>query len=87
MKGMAIHFSIVAGRTPWTEEPGGLQSMGSQYESNTTERLSTQRRIALLLCQAKGPQQANTLKTVCPTLEGVVRNLKGAGCDQFMTFF
>ena len=27
---MAIHFSILAGRTPWTEEPGGLQPMGSQ---------------------------------------------------------
>ena len=29
-KGMAIHSSILAWRTPWTEEPGGLQSMGSQ---------------------------------------------------------
>ena len=27
-KGMATHSSILAGRTPWTEEPGGLQSMG-----------------------------------------------------------
>ena len=27
-KGMATHASIVAWRTPWTEEPGGLQSMG-----------------------------------------------------------
>ena len=29
-KGMATHSSILAWRTPWTEEPGGLQSMGSQ---------------------------------------------------------
>ena len=29
-KRMATHFSILAWRTPWTEEPGGLQSMGSQ---------------------------------------------------------
>ena len=29
-KGMAIHSSIVAWRIPWTEEPGELQSMGSQ---------------------------------------------------------
>ena len=29
-KGMATHSSILAGRIPWTEEPGGLQSMGSQ---------------------------------------------------------
>ena len=29
-KAMAIHSSILAWRIPWTEEPGGLQSMGSQ---------------------------------------------------------
>jgi len=28
--GMATHSSILAWRIPWTEEPGGLQSMGSQ---------------------------------------------------------
>ena len=29
-KGMATHSSILAWRVPWTEEPNGLQSMGSQ---------------------------------------------------------
>ena len=29
-KGMATHFSILARRIPWIEEPGTLQSMGSQ---------------------------------------------------------
>ena len=29
-EGMATHSSIPAWRIPWTEEPGGLQSMGSQ---------------------------------------------------------
>ena len=29
-KGMATHSSIFAWRIPWTEEPGGLQSMGFQ---------------------------------------------------------
>ena len=29
-KGTATHSSILAWETPWTEEPGGLQSMGSQ---------------------------------------------------------
>ena len=29
-KGMATQSNIVAWRTPWTEEPGRLQSMGSQ---------------------------------------------------------
>ena len=31
---MANHSSILAWRVPWTKEPGGLQSMGSQ-ESDT----------------------------------------------------
>ena len=38
-KGTATHSSILAWRIPWTEEPGGLQSMGSQ-ESAMTKRLS-----------------------------------------------
>ena len=29
-KGMATQSSILAWRIPWTEEPGGLESMGSQ---------------------------------------------------------
>ena len=29
-KGMATHSSILAWEIPWTEEPGGLQSVGSQ---------------------------------------------------------
>ena len=29
-KGIAIHSSILAWRIPWTEKPGGLQSMGSE---------------------------------------------------------
>ena len=29
-KEMAVHFSILAWKNPWTEEPGRLQSMGSQ---------------------------------------------------------
>ena len=35
-EGMAIHSSILAWRIPWTEEPGGLQSMGHK-ESEATE--------------------------------------------------
>ena len=33
-KGMATHSSILAWRIPWTEEPGGLQSVGSQRVSD-----------------------------------------------------
>ena len=34
-KEMVVYSSILAWRIPWTEEPGGLQSMGSQ-ESDMT---------------------------------------------------
>ena len=30
LENMATHSSILVWRIPWTEEPGGLQSMGSQ---------------------------------------------------------
>ena len=33
-EGMATHSSILAWRISWTEEPGGLQSMGSQRIKN-----------------------------------------------------
>ena len=36
---MATHSSILAWRIPWTEEPGGLQSMGWQ-RVRQTERLT-----------------------------------------------
>ena len=35
-KELATHSSILAWEIPWTEEPGGLQSMGPK-ESDTTE--------------------------------------------------
>ena len=38
-EGMATHSSILAWRLPWTEEPGGLQSL-SHKGSDTTERRS-----------------------------------------------
>ena len=38
-KEMAAHSSILTWRIPWTEESGGLQSMGMQ-ESNMTEWLT-----------------------------------------------
>ena len=38
---MATHSSIHAWINPWTEEPGGLQSMGSQ-RVDTTKQLSSQ---------------------------------------------
>ena len=40
-EGMATHSSILAWTIPWTEEPGGLQSMGLQSRTRL-ERLSMQ---------------------------------------------
>ena len=42
---MATHSSILAWRIPWTEKPGGLQSMGSQ-KSDTTERLNNNSKLS-----------------------------------------
>ena len=44
-KRMATHSSVLVWRIPWTEEPDGLQSMGSQ-DSDTTEWLNHNNRKA-----------------------------------------
>ena len=36
-KEMAIHFSILAWKIPWTEEPGRLQLMGSQSQTRLSD--------------------------------------------------
>ena len=33
-EGMTTHSSVLAWRIPWTEEPGGLQSIGSQRDGH-----------------------------------------------------
>ena len=41
-EGMATHCRILAWRIPWTEEPGGLQSMGlERTEHNWASKRST----------------------------------------------
>ena len=44
---MATHSSTLAWKIPWMEEPGGLQSMGSQ-ESDTTEATQQQQQHEVL---------------------------------------
>ena len=60
-KGMAAHSSILVWRIPWTEEPGKLQSMGSQ-ESDTTEQLT--HRTFLGVSSPFGSIMGNSLKTL-----------------------
>ena len=38
-EGMATHSSILAWRIPWAEEPGGLQSMESQSQTQVREHV------------------------------------------------
>ena len=38
-EGMATHSRILAWRIPWAEEPGGLQSMGSQSQTQLREHV------------------------------------------------
>ena len=50
---MATHSSILAWRIPWTEEPGGLQSMRSQ-KSDITE--ATEHTSLIVLKREEGPR-------------------------------
>ena len=47
-KGKATQSSILACRIPWTEEPGGLQSMGSQSRTMTERLAHTCRRHVMV---------------------------------------
>ena len=47
-KEMATHSSVLAWRIPWTEEPGGLQSTGSQ---KVRHNWATSLSLSLLLCR------------------------------------
>ena len=51
-KGMATHFSILAWRIPRTEQPGRIQSMGSQ-ELDMTEQLTLSLFKGCLGCQIR----------------------------------
>ena len=48
-KEMATHSRTLAWRIPRTEEPGRLQSMGLQRESDTTERLHFKKLVMAII--------------------------------------
>ena len=57
---MATHSSILAWEIPWTEEPGGLQSMESQSqtEQKTTAIMmcqTEQKTTAIMMCEMAAP--------------------------------
>ena len=52
-EGMANHSSVFAWRIPWTEEPGGLQSPGSQRAGQDWNNLArTHSHLLVLKCDA-----------------------------------
>ena len=48
---MATHSSILASEIPWTEEPGGLQSVGLQ-EWDVTWQLNHHHQGVMLVCKS-----------------------------------
>ena len=67
-KGMATHSSILAWRIPWIEEPGRLQSIESDWVTNTNTQPMTERvwspcyRMKGTLQEARQPSSAGARK-------------------------
>ena len=80
-KGSETHSSILAWRIPWTEEPGGLQSMWSQrvshnWATNTFTLKKHQCLFTLFLCQYQEEVMwVHSKKTSICKLETLTRNL------------
>ena len=77
-KGKATHSSIHAQRIPWTEEPGGLQSMGSQRD-NLDRCLKWKHEVVLVQkTSLRRPMQSRAARKV-PALLGCVCGEAGSG--------
>ena len=59
---MATHSSILTWRIPWTEEPGGLQSMGHK-ESVMTEQLNSNNKKSKTLPNTRQHTLPNSVPT------------------------
>ena len=53
-KGMVTHSCILAWRSLWTEEPGGIQSMGCK-ELDTTECLNEKNTVVFITSSLRSP--------------------------------
>ena len=65
---MAIHSSILAWKIPWTEEPGGLQSMESQSRTWLSESATTTATLLLSSQLNSRWVQFSSVAQSCPTL-------------------
>ena len=90
-EGMATHSSILAWRSPWTEEPGGLQSMGSQrvghnWASNThTLYLFSGSVSCLVMSNSLWPHGLQPARLLCPW-DSPGQNT-GVGCHFLLHLF
>ena len=70
---MAIHSSILAWEIPWTEGPGGLQSMGSHRVRQDLARRGIMRNVlnkAQCLIAAAAAKSLQSCPTLCDPIDG-----------------
>ena len=74
---LPTHSRILAWETPWTEEPGGLQSIGSQrvgHDWVTSLSLLPRIEVTRDICKEYGPENLSRAwrpeSTLCPTVAG-----------------
>ena len=95
-EGIATHSSIFASRIPWTEEPGGLQSLGLQWvrhnwRSNTstllTLRFSKYWKLELWLWCSTVVSKKGTENLNLRFLEAALNLSGGSGRENIIFFF
>ena len=67
---MATHSSILAWEIPWTEEPGGLQSMGSQRVGHGLETKQQQQKCYISIPAAAAAKSLQSCPTLCNPIDG-----------------
>ena len=80
-KGMATHSSLLAWRIPWTEKPGGLQSMGSQrvrhnWASNTLTLFWKPEEVRKWTGRTTADPLMSAERDLCQTLTSRIINFK-----------
>ena len=95
-KGMATHSSILAWIIPWTEEPGGLQSMGSQrvrhdwsdWAQHSTE-ISSTHAVPLIFLDSQRKHVPAHLAAVCAAACDPHRGASGSdrSCETLHVLF
>ena len=77
---MATHFSILAWRIPWTEEPGGLQSMGSKSQTRLSDFT-----LYIYAAAAAPAKSLQSCPTLCDPIDGLLPGFPVPGILQART--